>query len=158
MVALVPAGGVLLETTELEYTSEIVTATGFSVVSSWAWSLSPSANEGVNFNFAGAGFLFTADYFSALGLFPLRQLDYLTPGRERVVINSFAELPPPAESPDIVYMEEDDKDLMEWELTVTATGLDAGSPAAATETYILRVFANYDTSKNELMEALNARS
>ena len=165
MTALVPPGGELFDTTELDYTSANVQATGFSEVSDWSYEITPIGGapddvDDVNFSLEGSGFTFTVSYVDEVGLFPFQFLDYLDANRERQRVSGFDELPPPEDAGDVILMQEFDQDLWEWQITITATGLDDDSPPApASETgvYTVMVRANYDTSRDQLIEAVDAR-
>jgi hypothetical protein len=162
MASLSPAGGPLLETTELEFVTETITA-DFQV-DDWSFDLvpiSPAPSGDANFSFSGAGSTFDASYISEVGLFPLQFIRYLDPSAEAFQVDDWDQLPDPSESPEVVKMIEDTKDLLDWQLIVTATGIDTNVappvPATVVGTYDLRVFANYDTSKELLKQAVEER-
>lgn len=162
MASLSPSSGDLIETTELEFVSENITA-DFEV-SDWSFDLIPlgQATSGdQNFEFTDSGNTFTASYVNEIGLFPLQLIRYLDPGAMPFEVDNWDLLPPPSESPEITRMIEDTKDLLEWELIVTATGIDTNvvppAPVVIIGNYVLRVFANYDTSKDLLKQAVNER-
>lgn len=164
MATLSPSGGDLIETTELAFTGTTVSAVGFSEVTEWTWTLVPitagTPDGSGNFTIAGSGLMFAVDYVSELGLFPLQYVRYQTPERTLVEVDSWDAVPGPADAPQITKMREDTKDLVEWQLDITATGLDMSSPpkpVTASGSYVLRVFANYDTSRDRLVDAINAK-
>lgn len=162
MASLSPSGGQLIETTELDFMTETITA-DFQVTN-WSFVLapiSPAPSGDVNFSFSGSGNTFNASYVSEAGLFPLQFIRYLDPNAQAFDVPSWDELPEPADSPEITKMIEDTKDLLDWTLTVTATGIDTNVappvPAVVVGTYDLRVFANYNTSKELLKQAVEER-
>jgi hypothetical protein len=159
--SLSPPGSLILETTELEYTSATINAVGFDVVASWEYTLTSELGDGKedgrNFKFNGAGNTFTIDYFNELMLFPIQHIDYMKDDVTRIRINSWEDLPSVSDSPEIVLMREDWKDLIEWTLTVTAIGTVSGMPSSVTDTYTIIVYANYDSSRNLLKGAVDAR-
>lgn len=160
MAELDPDEGFLIQTTELSFVSGTITAVGFSEVSEWQWTLTPAENEDVNFTFTPSGMQFVVEYFSELDLFPIVEIRYLDPQRNNVQISEWEQLPDPEDSPEMVRLQEDDKDLIDWDLHVKAIGLDddsSPSPAEAEGNYTLRVFANYDTSRDILIAAVENR-
>lgn len=160
-----PNGGEIIDTPETDSQSATINAIGFSTVVEWVYTLSPvgheySGVEGVNFSFTPAGMSFIVEYYDDEGLFPFQYIDYLNPDREQVRVFDQLELPDPEVSPYIIEMREDDKDLLDWELDLTAIGLDTAAtpaPKEANAKFILRVRANYDVSKEKLKEGINAR-
>lgn len=166
MASLLPAGGDLIVTDEDVFVSETITADGFSAVEQWSYDITgigqaPGGVLGVNFVIDEDGLNLHVSYVDFAGLFPLQHLDYLDPDGNRVRLtegNLFDGLPSPGLSPEIVEMRADVKDVLEWELSVVASGLDAAmAPVEASETYILRVFANYNGNRDNLTGAVDAR-
>lgn len=152
-----PASGRVLDTIETELTSVSINAVGFSSVV-WTYSFTPTGFEGINFSFVPAGLVFTINYISDENLFPLEFIKYIDNERELQQVDSFADLPPVNESPYITLMREDDKDLIEWNLSVTASGTDInGNSATVTGNYEVVVKANYNTSKDLLTGAIDER-
>ena len=164
MAELIPETGTeIISTTEDVGSSEVITST-LATVESWS----------VEFVGAGAapdnppslvgtdqGDSFLIEYVPTNQLFPLQYVDYLEPDQTRVRVtgvDAWDQVPGPEDAPEIVEMREDDKDLLEWSAEVTATGLDGeGQPVSATADYTITVFANYNLSRDILVEAVNAR-
>lgn len=162
MASLEPPSGMALTSTEFVYTQDTIEAVGFSSVS-WSWSLSevsptPSNTEGKNIIITPQGMSLILEYVSEEDLFPLISVEYLfnQDSTTREKVDDFADIP--SDSSDIVRMEEDRKSWCDWILTVTATGTDTSSnPATATGTYDIRIYSNYDISRDKLKSEVNKR-
>lgn len=163
MAGLSPPPGMILETDEMDAATATIQAVGFSSVASWTWSITgigaaPDDVEPQNFTVTEAGLELSVEYIDEEGLFPLQHIDYLDAAGQRQRVDKWEGLPDPDQSPDLAEMREDDKDLLDWELSVTAEGTDTqGNPATASGTYQLRVYADYDASQQRLQEAIDAR-
>lgn len=164
MAALSPAGGDLITTEENVYTDATITATGFSTVDEWSWSItgvSAGAQDNPpNFVVTPDGLDLLVAYVTEDGLFPIQAIRFIDDQGQDQSVDRFEDLPPPAQSPVLYELREDTKSVLEWELAVTAAGQDTQSPsqpATASGTYTLTVFANYDTSRDKLVAAIEAR-
>ena len=163
MASLDPDGGLYFETTELEFTSEIITAEGFDAPPEWSWTLTPiggtpgSSVDGKNIQITPSGETLIAEYFSEAYLFPIRSIEYLKPDLSVHSVKYFEDVPPVEEAPDITALREDKKDFCEWHLDVEASGPVGGMPASAGGLFVIRVYANYSTSRDALVAALDRR-
>lgn len=162
MASLSPESGMALTSTEFVYTHDTIEAVGFSSVS-WSWQLNevnptPSGTEGKNIIITPSGMSLRIEYVSEEDLFPLVSVEFLFDQDKttRDMVDDFSDVPEGAS--DIVRMEEDRKSWCDWVLSVTASGTDTSSnPAVATGTYDIRIFANYDVSRDKMLEEVNKR-
>lgn len=176
--SLSPVSPILVSTSMSNYTMAAVTAVGFTSIESWDWTLTPldGAKEDVvedNFIVTVSGGTLTFDYHSSVGLFPMLYVDYIRPSMEVVRVSDFGELPEPKDSPEIVTAIPDSKNIQEWNLTVTVTGMEVveseggdGSggttapttqPVTVTQTYLIEIEANFNVMRNRLLEELDKR-
>lgn len=163
MASLSPSGGRYFETTELVFRSEDITAVGFDGPPAWSWTLSPigetpsSSVEGVNITITPSGMKLIATYFTEENLFPIQKIVYLDKDMTRHTVDEWFEIPGINGSPDIVELHENWKSWCDWSLSVTAVGTSDSLPATASGSYVIRVYANYNTSRDTLRDMLDER-
>ena len=164
MADLDPADGTEIINTTEDVGASVTITTTLNTVESWSVDFvgvgaAPDNPPSLIGTDQGASFLI--EYVPTNQLFPLQYVDYLEPDESRVRVtgaDAWDQVPDPEDAPEIVEMREDDNDLLVWEAQVTAEGLDEmAQPATATATYTITVFANYNLSRDTLVEAVNAR-
>lgn len=164
---LVPASGFIIDTNRTTLTSGTITAVGFNPPGVlWEYELTPNGvapenTDDRNFRAGHDGpFSFKIEFHNDQGLFPFQFVDYVNdqnpPGTVRV--NKLSDVPQSATQ--IVKSQDDNKDLLTWTLTVTVAGTVGPffTPSAEVGVFTVRVYANYDVSKEELKGLINARS
>lgn len=118
------------------------------------------------FNIAGGGSSITVTYTPDPFIFPMQYIDYLSNSGEVIRINgvdAWDRVPPPAESPQIIKMQEATGDVVDYFVTVTSIEEVAGEEGAGstyithTTTFQMEIFADYDISKAQLVAAVDAR-
>jgi hypothetical protein len=136
-------------------------------------SLSPKIRPPLDdpFTVSPGGGSITVTYTPDPFIFPLQYIDYVNSSGEVVRINgadAWDRVPPPAESPQIVKMQEATGDVFEYTVTVTSEEEVAGEEGSGGEgvgsTYItyttvfqIEIYADYDVSKETLKAAIDAR-
>lgn len=150
----------LIETDQDVYTDATVSAD--FTVESWDWDITGvgTAPDDVsdNFDVTPSGNTLLVEYVDSVGLFNPEYIDYRDPDQNGVRIFTWDDLPIPSQSPDMVAMIEDDIEMLEWTLSVTATGTDAeDNPVSASESYTIRILHNYDVSRDLLTQAVEDR-
>ena len=163
MAGLSPSGGRYFETTELAFRSETITAVGFDGPPAWSYTLRPigetpaSSTDGVNIRINVSGYTLTATYVDERNLFPLQKIVYLDPQRQRQTVTGWDDIPDPRYAPDVIELHENHKSWCEWDLSVSATGIDNLTTVTVRGNYTIRVYANYDTSRDRLINELQRR-
>jgi len=165
VAALSPASGTtIIDTNQSVFVDADITATGFSSVTLWEWDIqgiTPGAPDNPpNFVVTPAGFILNVAYVNYDGLFLLTNLRYLQPDGTPVNIAGFEDMPPVAESPEIVLMLAPLVNEIIWEITATAHGMSNDMipvVTQATATYTIRIEANYDINRDALVAAVDER-
>jgi hypothetical protein len=162
MAALAPTSGILLNTTQYSFITETINAVEFASVSSWDWTLTPidapSGAEGRNINITPMGLSLEVSYYSEETLFPIQWIDYIDKDMNRFRVDNFGDLPVATESPDIVSFRNDPRNLITFQLTVEATGVDSMSlPVSANGTYQIYIFADYDKNNQMFIQQVTER-
>ena len=83
--------------------------------------------------------------------FPVVDLEYQI-NRQEFHCRSFADLPPEAD--EVIAFIPDPSGQRDWTITATATLSDGTRHSAA---FVMRLLQNFDTGRDQLMEAVNAR-
>ena len=130
------------------------------------YTISPNPHP---FSISVGGGTVSATYFVDFRIFPLQYVDYVNPAGKLVRIPGIQAmdlLPGPAAAPHVVKMREDTKSFVDYTLTVYShdesveTDEEGNSFTTRTDyvtNFTLRVFANYNTNRDKLIAAVNAR-
>ena len=161
---LTPADGTEVINTTEDVGASVTFTSSLAVVESWDWDIAgigAAPSNPPEFVVTDQGDSLLLEYEPSPDLFPLQYVDYQDDAGQRVRVtgtDAWDQVPPPADAPEILKMQEDDKDLLEWTASVTATGLDdEGQPATASGSYPIIIFANYDQGRDILIAAVDAR-
>ena len=161
---LTPADGTEVINTTEDVGASVTFTSSLAVVESWDWDIAgigAAPSNPPEFVVTDQGDSLLLEYEPSPALFPLQYVDYQDDAGQRVRVtgtDAWDQVPPPDDAPEILKMQEDDKDLLEWTASVTATGLDdEGQPATASGSYPITVFANYDQSRDLLTDAVDER-
>tara|TARA_B100000929_G_scaffold290420_2_gene283904 strand:- start:1343 stop:1843 length:501 start_codon:yes stop_codon:yes gene_type:complete len=164
MATLAPPGGQILDATEFQYgKTDTIVASAFDDPPSWEWSLSPigetpsRSTEGVNISITPSGWKLIVTYLEEIYLFPIKIIEFTNEYQEFFKNKDWEGVPDKHAFPDLYKMIEDHKSWCEWSLAVTATGTRNDFPASVSGSYVVRVYADYDNSRDILSNQLEMR-
>jgi len=160
---LVPVDGSELWETDEHVATSATVSTTLASVSAWSWSFNGvgDAPDGPDWLYANPqGDALEVGYQVSVHVFALKYVEYqLARGgdRQRVSgVDAFEQIPDEAD--EMMKAQEDQYDLHEWWVDITANGVDSeGGPATASGSLLVRIYANYDLSRDKLKEAVGAR-
>lgn len=164
MPGLNPPSGQVLSATEFEYgKTDSIRAFGFDSPPNWSWSFSPigetpsRSTEGVNVSISEAGWELIISYLGETYLFPIKIIEFTNEYQEFFTTKNWEGVPDGNAFPDLYKMIKDHKSWCEWSLSVTASGTRNSSSASISGNYIVRVYADYNNSRDILLDQLDMR-
>lgn len=157
MAALDPASGTLIDTQATAADSGSVSAVEFQsgpIVWNWSIAAPPGYQDNPPYLAVteGSSSLSVA-YTPPGGLFIPELIRYLDPGGAVHEVGDWPELPAPADSPEIIEVVP--SALYELLFTLSVTASATGESASGS--YTLRIVQDYDTVKDDLVGAVDAR-
>lgn len=142
----------VINTRRFIYTTGIID-TGKSAPS-YSWGFSSSyLEEGKHIIIVQSGSTLEVSYVDYLGIFPVDYITYLDVNHKSLNVGDWDELPNENEAIHITKLREDPKDYVEGTLDVTVSSPD-GSGSGTFKVY---VFADYNDSRDFLLEEVNKR-